>query len=36
MRLQLSELQDNDKKAKALRGFAGFPEDWKDVKGVLQ
>ena len=36
MRLGLPELQENDKEAKALRGLAGLPENWKDVKGVLQ
>ena len=37
MRLQLPELQDNNKEAKALRLDAvGFPEGWKDDKGVLQ
>ena len=35
MRLQFSELQENDKEAKLLRGVVGFPEGWKDVKGVL-
>ena len=36
MRLRLSELQENDKEAKLLRGSASFSEDWKDVNGVLQ
>ena len=36
MRLQLSELQEDNKEARLLRGSAGLPEDWKDVKGVLQ
>ena len=35
MRLRLSELQDNDEEAKALR-VADLPKDWEDVKGVLQ
>ena len=35
MRLQFSKLQDNNKEAKALRD-AGLPEDWKEVKRVLQ
>ena len=36
MRLCLPELQENDEEAKVLRGSAGLPKDWKDVKGVLQ
>ena len=36
MRLRLSELQDNDEKARLFRGSAGLLEDWEDVKGVLQ
>ena len=36
MRLRLSELQEKDEEAKRLRGSAGFPKDWEDVKGVLQ
>ena len=36
MRLRLSKLQKNDEEAKLLRGSAGFPEGWKDVKGVFQ
>ena len=36
IRLRLSKLQDNNKEAKFLRGFAGLPENWEDVKGVLQ
>ena len=35
MRLQLPELQDENKEAKALRA-TGPPKDWEDVKGVLQ
>ena len=35
MNLRLPELQDIDKEAKVLR-VGGFPEDWEDVKGVLQ
>ena len=35
MRLQLPELQDEDKEAKALR-VTSLPEDWEDVEGVLQ
>ena len=36
IRLRLSELQDKDEEAKILRGSAGLPESWEDVKGVLQ
>ena len=36
MRLRLSELQDNDKDAKLLRGSAGLPEGLEDIEGVLQ
>ena len=36
MRLRLSELQENDKEAKLLKGFAGFSKGWEDVEGVLQ
>ena len=36
MRLQLSELQENDKEIKLLRRAAGLSEGWKDVEGVLQ
>ena len=36
MRLQLSELQENDEEAKLLRGVAGLPKGWEDVKEVLQ
>ena len=35
MNLQLSELQDNDKKIKVLRA-GGLPEGWEEVEGVLQ
>ena len=36
MKLQLPELQDNNKEAKALRSdVAGFPESWKDDKRVF-
>ena len=35
MRLRLSELQENNKEAIALR-IGGLPEGWEDVKGVLQ
>ena len=35
MNLRLPELQDNDKEAKILRA-RGLPEDWKEVKRVLQ
>ena len=35
IRLKLSKLQDNDKKAIALRA-GGLPEGWEDVEGVLQ
>lgn len=35
MGLQLSKLQDNNEKAKALRA-GRFPEDWKDVEGIFQ
>ena len=36
MKLQLFELQDNDKEAKVLRLSAeDLPDGWKDVKGVL-
>ena len=36
MKLQLSELQKNDKETKLLRGSAGFSEDWKHNKRVLK
>ena len=36
IRLQLSELQEKNEEAKFLRGSAGLPENWKDVKRVLQ
>ena len=37
MRLQLPELQDNDKKTKVLRSNAiGLLKGWEDVEGVLQ
>ena len=36
MRLQLSELQENDEEAKLLRSSASLPEGWEDVEGVLQ
>ena len=36
MRLRLSKRQENDEEAKLLRGTAGLPEGWEDVKGVLQ
>ena len=36
MRLRLFELQDNNRKAKFCRGFAGLPEGLEDVKGVFQ
>ena len=37
MRLQLSELQDNNKEAKVLRSDTiNFPKGWKDDKEVLQ
>ena len=36
MKLRPSELQENDKQAKLLRGSADLMEGWKDVKGVLQ
>ena len=35
MRLRLSELQENNKEARLLRGPTGLSEDWKDVEGVL-
>ena len=35
MNLQLPKLQDNNKKAKALKA-GGLPESWKDVKEVFQ
>ena len=35
MNLQLPNLQNNDEKAKVLRA-RGLPEDWQEVKGVLQ
>ena len=35
MRLQLSELQENNEEVKVLK-TEGFPEDWKDVEGVFQ
>ena len=35
MRLRLSELQDNDKEAKLLRGFKSLPENEKDIEEVL-
>ena len=34
MRLQLFELQNNNKEAKVFK--ASFPEDWKDDEGVFQ
>ena len=34
MSLQLPKLQDNNKKAKALRA-RGLPEDWENVEGVF-
>ena len=36
MRLRFSELQENDKERKLLRGAAGLPKGWKDIEGVLQ
>ena len=36
MKLRFSELQENNEEAKLLRGTAGLPEGWKDVKRVLQ
>ena len=36
MRLQLAELQENNKEAKLLKGSAKLSESWKDVEGVLQ
>ena len=36
MRLQLSELQENDEEAKLLRSSASLSEGWEDVEGVLQ
>ena len=36
MRLQLSELQENDKEAKLLKGSTGLSEDWKDIERLLQ
>ena len=36
MRLQLSKLQEKNEEAKRLKGSVGLPEDWEDVKGVLQ
>ena len=36
MRLQLSELQDNDKEAKLFRGSVGLLKDWKDIERVFQ
>ena len=36
MRLRLFELQENDNKAKLLRGSADLPEGWEDVERVLQ
>ena len=36
MKLQFSELQENDKEAKLFRNSAGLPEGWEDVEGVLQ
>ena len=36
MKLRLSELQEKNKEVRHLRGFAGLPEDWEDVEGVLQ
>ena len=36
MKLQLSELQENNEEAKLLRGFAGLPEGWENVEGVVQ
>ena len=36
MRLRFSKLQENDEEAKLLRGAAGLPEGWEDVKEVLQ
>ena len=36
MRLRLCELQENNKKAKALKSSTSLLEDWKDVKKVLQ
>ena len=36
MRLRFSELQENEEEAKLVRGGAGLPESWEDVKGVLQ
>ena len=36
MRLQLSELQENNEEAKLLRGAVGLPEGWEEVEGVPQ
>ena len=36
MRLQLFELQENNKEAKLFRESSGLPEGWEDVKRVLQ
>ena len=36
MRLQLSELQENDEEAKLLRSSASLSEGWEDVEGVFQ
>ena len=35
MRLQLSELQENNEETKLLRGSADLPEGWEDVDGVF-
>ena len=36
MKLQLSELQENDEEVKLFKSFASLPEGWEDVEGVLQ
>ena len=36
MRLQLSELQDNDEEGKLFRSFVRLSEGWEDVEGVLR
>ena len=36
MRLRFSELQENDEETKLLRGAAGLPKGWEDIKKMLQ
>ena len=36
MRLRLSELQENNKETKLLKGSAGLSEDWENIEEILQ